>query len=88
MRKNSPTGGALGQVTEMELKLLKSAVSGLDPALGVDAFNKQVELIKQSYDRFKLSLIGESDYRVIDGEYFIQAPDGNIYSAGTIGGEL
>ena len=88
MRKNSPTGGALGQVTEMELRLLKSAVSGLDPALGVDAFNDQVELIKQSYDRFKLALIGEGDYRVVDGEYFIKAPDGAIYNVGTVGGEL
>jgi hypothetical protein len=88
MRKNSPTGGALGQVTEMELRLLKSAVSGLDPALGVEAFNDQVELIKQSYDRFKLALIGEGDYRVKDGEYFIQAPDGAIYNVGTVGGEL
>ena len=88
MRKNSPTGGALGQVTEMELRLLKSAVSGLDPALGVEAFNRQVEEIRQSYDRFKLSLIGESDYRVIDGEYFIQAPDGNIYNVGTVGEAL
>ena len=88
MRKNSPTGGALGQVTEMELRLLKSAVSGLDPALGVGAFNDQVELIKQSYDRFKLALIGEGDYRVKDGEYFIQAPDGTIYNVGTVGGEL
>ena len=88
MRKNSPTGGALGQVTEMELRLLKSAVSGLDPALGVEAFNDQVELIKQSYDRFKLALIGEGDYRVVDGEYFIKAPDGAIYNVGTVGGEL
>ena len=88
MRKNSPTGGALGQVTEMELRLLKSAVSGLDPALGVQAFNDQVELIKQSYDRFKLALIGEGDYRVVDGEYFIKAPDGAIYNVGTVGGEL
>lgn len=88
MRKNSPTGGALGQVTEMELRLLKSAVSGLDPALGVEAFNGQVELIKQSYDRFKLALIGEGDYRVVDGEYFIKAPDGAIYNVGTVGGEL
>ncbi len=88
MRKNSPTGGALGQVTEMELRLLKSAVSGLDPALGVEAFNKQVDLIKQSYDRFKLALIGEADYRVVDGEYFIKAPDGGIYNVGTVGGEL
>jgi hypothetical protein len=88
MRKNSPTGGALGQVTEMELRLLKSAISGLDPALGVDAFNGQVKLIKQSYDRFKLALIGEGDYRVVDGEYFIKAPDGTIYNVGTVGGKL
>jgi hypothetical protein len=89
MRTQSPNGSSgLGQVTEMELRLLKSSVSGLDPALGVEAFNRQVELIKQSYDRFKLALIGEGDYRVVDGEYFIKAPDGAIYNVGIVGGEL
>jgi hypothetical protein len=38
MRENSPTGGALGNVTEKELDLLKSSVSNLDPDLSQNAF--------------------------------------------------
>ena len=82
MRKNSPTGGALGNVTEKELDLLKSAVSGLDPALGLEAFNKQVKLIQTHYDRFKKALIGQADYRVDEGIIYIKAPDGQIYNVG------
>jgi len=82
MRKNSPTGGALGNVTEKELDLLKSAVSGLDPALGDEAFNKQVKLIQTHYDRFKKALIGQADYRVDEGIIYIKAPDGQIYNVG------
>jgi hypothetical protein len=82
MRKNSPTGGALGNVTEKELDLLKSAVSGLDPALGEEAFNKQVKLIQTHYDRFKKALIGQADYRVDEGIIYIKAPDGQIYNVG------
>ncbi len=82
MRKNSPTGGALGNVTEKELDLLKSAVSGLDPALGLEAFNKQVKLIQDHYDRFKKALVGQADYRVDEGIIYIKAPDGQIYNVG------
>ena len=82
MRKNSPTGGALGNVTEKELDLLKSAVSGLDPSLDIEAFNKQVKAIQKHYDRFKKALIGQADYRVDGGFIYIKAPDGQIYNVG------
>ena len=84
MRNNSPTGGALGQVSNLELELLKSAVSALDGALGVEAFNKQVQLIQEHYNRFKRSLLGQADYRIVDNQVFIRDPNGDIYSAGDL----
>ena len=82
MRKNSPTGGALGNVTEKELDLLKSAVSGLDPALGLEAFNKQVKLIQDHYDRFKKALVGQADFSVDEGIIYIKDTEGQWRSVG------
>ena len=60
MRKNSPTGGALGSVSNLEIGLLISAVTALDPQLGVKAFNEQIDLVREHYDNFKRSLMGVS----------------------------
>lgn len=49
MREASKTGGALGQVTERELDLLKSSVSNLDPNLSHDVFLGNVEKARQAY---------------------------------------
>lgn len=85
MRDNSPTGGALGQVSNLELDLLKSAIEALDPKLGVEAFNGQVVRIAEHYNRFKQSLLEQSDY-VVDPktkDIFITSPEGKIYRVGT-----
>ena len=85
MRDNSPTGGALGQVSNLELDLLKAAVEDLDPKLGVEAFNAQVVKIANHYNRFKQSLLEQSDYVVdpVTQEIYITSPDGKIYKVGT-----
>ena len=85
MRDNSPTGGALGQVSNLELDLLKSAIEALDPKLGVEAFNGQVVRIAEHYNRFKQSLLEQSDYVVdpVSKDIFIQSPDGKKYRVGT-----
>lgn len=49
MRRNSPTGGALGQVTERELDLLRSTVANLDPNLSQEEFLRQVDTAIQHY---------------------------------------
>lgn len=49
MREASKTGGALGQVTERELDLLKSSVANLDPNLSHDTFLSNVEKARQAY---------------------------------------
>lgn len=79
MRNESPTGGALGQVSNMELKLLKDSVSALDPAAGVKPFNDQIKIVEQHYNRYRASLIGQTDFRVKNGFIYIQSPDGTIH---------
>lgn len=48
MRNNSPTGGALGPVSDFENKLLASVVRSLDQGLEPDVLRKNLEFIKQN----------------------------------------
>jgi hypothetical protein len=49
MRQNSPTGGALGNVTEKELDLLKSSVANLDTAQSQGQFFSNLAEAKRNY---------------------------------------
>lgn len=49
MRENSPTGGALGNVTEKELSLLKASVANLDPNQSHPQFLGNLAAAKRSY---------------------------------------
>lgn len=49
MRDNSPTGGALGQVTEKELELLRSTVANLDPNQSQEEFLSALKRARDSY---------------------------------------
>lgn len=49
MRANSPTGGALGQITERELDLLKSSIANLDPNLSQETFFANLGNAKKIY---------------------------------------
>lgn len=51
MRDNSPTGGALGQVTEKELDLLKSSIANLDPNQSQEQFLANLDRAKGVYER-------------------------------------
>ena len=53
MRQASKTGGALGQVSNIELQLLTSALGSLDIGQGEAAFNKQLQNIVSSLDRWE-----------------------------------
>jgi hypothetical protein len=57
MRANSPTGGALGQVSEMENKLLQSVWSSVEQSQSQDQLNENLEKVrrqvKESWDRIK-----------------------------------
>jgi len=58
MRNDSETGGALGQVSNIELDLLKSSVSALSPESR--NFEEQLRTIKKSYENFKRGLLGQT----------------------------
>lgn len=49
MREASKTGGALGNVTERELDLLKSSTANINPDLSHDTFLTNVERARQVY---------------------------------------
>lgn len=53
MRDNSPTGGALGQVTEKELNFLQSAQYNLDNWQDTDELKSNLSKIKNSFDYLK-----------------------------------
>ena len=59
MRDESKTGGALGQVSNIELQLLQSALTALDPVVGEEEFTKQLEKVQKHYTNFKKALLGE-----------------------------
>lgn len=56
MRDRSKTGGALGQVSNIELGLLQSSVAALDP--GSKNFAEQLATIRRQYENFRESLLG------------------------------
>ncbi len=49
MREASPTGGALGQVSEMENRLLQSTIASLDPGQGVEVMRKNLGRVKKVF---------------------------------------
>lgn len=68
MRDASPTGGALGQVTERELGFLQSTVASLDQLQSPDELRKALNQIKVHYNNWldainKSKTVQESGYR-------------------------
>ncbi len=62
MRAASPTGGALGQVSERELTLLNSAVASLDSGQSPEALRRNLEQVKTHFQNWK-DAIDEDDRR-------------------------
>jgi hypothetical protein len=60
MRENSPTGGALGSITERELDFLQSAIANLDQSQNEEQFKENVAEVMARYER-TLALL-ESEY--------------------------
>ena len=78
MRDESKTGGALGQVSNIELDLLKSSVATLDP--GSANFAEQLQVVRRSYQDFKNALLGKAPsgerYITKDGVLYYELDDG------------
>ena len=78
MRDESKTGGALGQVSNIELRLLQSSVAALDP--GSANFAEQLRVVRTSYQDFKNALLGKPPsgerYITKDGVLYYELDDG------------
>jgi hypothetical protein len=56
MRNNSPTGGAVGQLSDSERVALSATVASLDTGLDDEALIENLIRVKDQYDRFKQAL--------------------------------
>lgn len=53
MRDNSPTGGALGQVSERELAFLQGTIASLDTAQSPEQFREALGEVKRAYQQYQ-----------------------------------
>lgn len=58
MRDESPTGGAVGQVSERELDLLASTVASLDQAVDLPTFLERLDTIERHFIGMQLNALG------------------------------
>lgn len=76
MREESPTGGALGQVSEMELRLLNAVMANLESSQSPAQLKRNMQLLRdqivQSWDRVRQAYI--DDYGSLEG-FEEMAPD-------------
>lgn len=49
MRENSPTGGAMGAVSDRDLALLRTSIASLDPSLSHEDFLRNVAQTRKAY---------------------------------------
>ena len=85
MRAASPTGGALGQVSELELKLLESAMQAINQKLSPEEFKLRLLEVKRLYSQIRDEALKDYAYAMATttnahtrGEYDKQM---NIYQA-------
>lgn len=58
MRQDSPTGGAVGNVSDADMRLLRSTIASLDPGQGNDKFQKDLSTVLRSYQKVLYGLPG------------------------------
>ncbi len=69
MRAESPTGGALGNVTERELTLLQSTVASLDKAQSDAQFQSAMDDVIRSYGRVLAKLPGSDPAKILEDAF-------------------
>ena len=86
MRNESKTGGALGNVSNVELGLLGSNLAALDPASG--DFAQQLKKVETHYNNFKRALLGQKPlgdrYVEDEGVLYYKDDEGDYVSLGKL----
>jgi hypothetical protein len=60
MRDASPTGGALGQVSERELEFLQSTITSLDPGMGEKELLEGLKKVEEHYNNMRDIVTGKT----------------------------
>ncbi len=81
MRDASPTGGALGQVSEREIDFLQALAGSLNTRQSDDQLLKNLTAIQTSFQTLKLINSADGTEGVIDEIPFIKSGDNLIYEA-------
>jgi hypothetical protein len=58
MRQESPTGGAVGNVSDKDIELLKSTIASLDPSLPDKDFQQSMQRVVDTYGRVLMKMPG------------------------------
>ena len=82
MREASKTGGALGQVSDKENKLLESSLAGLSTTQSPEAFKKQLQKVKDSITRWN-SAVEKTNGSANNGT--VTQNDGTVWKKNTDG---
>lgn len=86
MRRSSPSGGALGAISEGEMRLLQASEANLDVGQGEEQLDKNLDRMRrtatgrtQGLDASNpITLTTENQKSIPDGAYF-RTPDGKVY---------
>lgn len=82
MRDESPTGGALGQVSEIELRLLRDSIASISQSQSDEQFRENMLKVEQSYQRVLDRLEGrpvDEDQSNASGDDEIKIPGGGLF---------
>lgn len=58
MRQDSPTGGAVGNVSDSDMRLLRSTIASLRPEQGTDKFQRDLSTVLRSYQKVLYKIPG------------------------------
>lgn len=75
MREASPTGGALGSITERELAFLQSVQGSLDTTQGTAQLMNTIARVKQSFEKLKVISSPDGTEFQLDGQTYIKQGD-------------
>ena len=75
MRESSPTGGALGQITERELAFLQSVQGSLNTMQGTEQLKATINRVKQSFETLKIVNSPDGTEFPLDGQIYVKQGD-------------
>lgn len=88
IRQNSPTGGAVGNVSDNDMKLLRSTIASLDPSQSNEKFTRDLHTVINAYGKVLMKLPGgKEEYQAWRKKFLGFDPDNPKQRASAIAGD-